>query len=386
MAGLLTIAPFPAVTIDPHRDGDINWQLDPFGHPTWSGDFRSGGWIELLVSGYLAGGPGAQAYRARAKAITLSWLRGVPVSVRDPGTLICISEAFPGQPWIQDQIVSSVDYYAAHWLGAWNHGLKQDLELLRIGCGYPARAFGGAALRWRQTAVRQMIAAFEPNPLGPAIDTQGAVNEQATLYADFVYYLWQHGLPELAACGYRLPGWITARIARLPAFLGYATQPDGNLVQIGDSYVERPQVSPRPPHLVAVYPAGYVFGRSGWGPGASFYSLRFGPRRQVHGHNDHMSLTYYARPQPPRQRRAYRLREHALPHVPAVAGGEQRAGHTRRAVRPARPDFPGQRPDRPVRPVLRVLRHGLRREPAVPQRLRQPAARPGPGLRQGLRF
>jgi hypothetical protein len=49
------------------------------------------------------------------------------------------------------------------------------------------------------------------------------------------------------------------------------------------------------PHLVAVYTAGYVFGRSGWGPGASFYSLRFGPRRQVHGHDDHMSLIYYAR-------------------------------------------------------------------------------------------
>jgi hypothetical protein len=116
-AGRLTIAPFPAVTIDPHRDGDINWQLDPFGHPTWSGDFRSGGWIEMLVSGYLAGGPGAQAYRARAKAITMSWLRGVPVSVRDPGTLICISEAFPGQPWIQDKIVSSVDYYAGALAG-----------------------------------------------------------------------------------------------------------------------------------------------------------------------------------------------------------------------------------------------------------------------------
>ncbi len=295
MAGRLTIAPFPAVTIDPHRDGDINWQLDPFDHPTWFGDFQSGGWIEMLVSGYLAGGPGAQAYQARAKAITMSWLRGVPVSIRDPGTLICLSEAFPGQPWIQDQILSSVDYYATHWMGAWNHGLKQDLELLRIGCGYPAQAFGGAVLRWRQTAVRQMIAAFEPNRLGPEIDTQGAVNEQATLYEDFVYYLWQHGLPELAACGYRLPGWIMARIARLPAFIGNATQPDGYLVQIGDTYVERPLISPRQPHLVAVYAAGYVFGRSGWGPGASFYSLRFGPGRQVHGHDDHMSLTYYAR-------------------------------------------------------------------------------------------
>lgn len=295
MAGRLTIAGFPAATVDPHRDGDIDWRLDPFHHPTWTSVFRSGGWIEMLVSGYLAGGPRAAAYRARARAITQSWLRGVPLSVRDPQTLICVSEAFPGQRWILNAIRPAVDYVAAHWDGAWNHGLKQDLELLRIGCAYPAGAFGGAALVWRRTAVRQMTAAFGPNRLGPSIDAQGAVNEQATLYEDFVYTLWQRALPQLAACGYRLPGWITARIARLPAFLAYATEPDGYLAQLGDSYVERPATAPRQPRTVAVYAGGYVFGRSGWGTGSSFYSLRFGPGRQVHGHDDHMGLTYYAR-------------------------------------------------------------------------------------------
>ena len=295
MAGRVTFAPFPPVTVDPRRDGAIDWGLDPFHHPTWTSDLRSGGWIETLVAGYLAGGPAARAYRARAAAITASWLRGVPVSDRNPATLICLLQAFPGQPWITGRIRATVDYYAAHPMGAWNHGLTQDLELARIGCAYPARAFGGDALTWRRTAVRQIIDSFGPNRLGPAIDAQGAVNEQATLYEDFVYHLWQAGLPELRACGYRLPGWITARIARLPAFLGYATEPDGDLAQIGDTYREHPLVSPRQPRLVAVYRAGYVFGRSGWGRGASFYSLRFGRGRQVHGHDDHMGLTYYAR-------------------------------------------------------------------------------------------
>jgi Heparinase II/III-like protein len=297
MDGQVTFAPWPAVVVDPNQDGDVDWQLDPVSHPTWVSDFQSGDWIEMLVAGYYAGGPDARAYLARAKALTQSWLRGVPVQDRNPGTLICLSEAFPGQAWVQDQIPLTVDYYAAHWQGAWNHGLQQDLELLKIGCSYPAGSFGGDALRWRQTAVRQMISAFEPNPLGPSIDAQGVVNEQATLYEDFVYNLWiTRGLPELAACGYQLPGWITARIAQLPAFLAEATQPDGNLVQIGDTYVEHPVTPPPPqPNLVAVYQAGYVFGRSGWGPGASFYSLRFGPGRQVHGHEDHMGLTYYAR-------------------------------------------------------------------------------------------
>lgn len=295
MAGQVTLPSFPPATVDPRRDGHIDFRLDPFHHPTWVSEFRSGGWIETLVAGYLAGGPGAGAYRARAAAITASWLRGVPVPDRNPATLICLSRAFPGQAWITGQIPATVDYYAAHPMGAWNHGLMQDLELLRIGCAYPARAFGGAALAWRRTAMAQITGSFGPNRLGPAIDAQGAVNEQATLYEDFVYNLWRTGLPELRACGYRLPGWITARIAELPAFLGYATEPDGNLAQIGDTYVEHPAVSPRQPRLVAVYRAGYVFGRSGWGPGASFYTLRFGRGRQVHGHDDHMGLTYFAR-------------------------------------------------------------------------------------------
>jgi Heparinase II/III-like protein len=301
MAGKLTLSPFPQVTIDPKRVGNINWSQDPFHHPTWTQDFQSGGWIEMLISGYLAGGStvstaDAAAYLARAEAITKSWLKGVPIGSRDPATLICLSEGFPGQAWIDDQIDASVNYLAAHWQGAWNHGLVQDLKLMRIGCAYPATAFGGDALRWRQTADSQILSSFQPNRLGPSIDAQGVVNEQATGYERFVYDLWRGGEPELANCGYPLPSGIAARIAKMPAFLAEATQPDGNLVQIGDTYVEGPPTLPaRKLPLVAVYNAGYIFGRSAWGPAGTFYSLRFGPGRQVHGHNDHMGLTYYSR-------------------------------------------------------------------------------------------
>jgi hypothetical protein len=301
MAGRLTISPFPAVTADPGQDGDINWAQHPFNHPTWQQDFQSGGWIEMLISGYLAGGPGARAYLTRAEAITGSWLRGVPIGSRDPQTVICLSEGFPGQAWIDDQIDAGVNYLAAHWQGPWNHGLVQDLKLMRIGCAYPPDAFGGDALKWRNTAYSQILSSFRPNRLGPSIDTQGVVNEQATGYERFVYDLWRGGESELADCGYPLPSDITARIAKMPAFLAEATQPDGNLVQIGDTYVEHPFLQPPPAlparklPLVAVYGAGYIFGRSAWGAGGTFYSLRFGPGRQVHGHDDHMGLTYYSR-------------------------------------------------------------------------------------------
>ena len=51
---------------------------------------------------------------------------------------------------------------------------------------------------------------------------------------------------------------------------------------------------------VKVYNAGYVFGRSGFGQRRAneletFYSLRFGPARDIHGHFDHLSLTFWDR-------------------------------------------------------------------------------------------
>jgi hypothetical protein len=315
MAGRLTIPHFPAVTIDPRRDGAINWSMDPLHDPSWTADFVSAQWVEPVVDRYLAGGPRAGAYRARAKALLQSWLRQVPLAQRNPSTLICSAQAFPGQDWIDRQIPPQVNYSAQHWDGAWNHGLLQDLALLHIGCGYPAQAWDGQPLRWRAIARQQMLASFAANRLGPAIDAQGATNEQATGYASFAHTLWADAEQELTACGYRVPAVIRNRVALMPMFIAQSVQPDGDLAQIGDTYQLPPAMvagpveyamtggakGSRPARRVAVYAAGYVFGRSGWGTKArplarqSFYSLRFGPGRQVHGHDDHMGLTYYAR-------------------------------------------------------------------------------------------
>jgi hypothetical protein len=96
----------------------------PFGNPTWVLDFQSGAWIESLIEAYLVGGPHAGAYRDRAEAILKTWLTGVPIQNRNPETLMCSAQAFPGQAWIHDQIPVLLDYYATHWQGACNHGLS----------------------------------------------------------------------------------------------------------------------------------------------------------------------------------------------------------------------------------------------------------------------
>ena len=316
MAGRLTISPFQAVTIDPGRDGAVDWSMDPYNDPTWVLDFQTGTWMEALVEGYLAGGPHAAAYRQRAKELLTGWLNDVPIASRNPETLMCAAEAFPGQAWIHDQIPPLLDYYAANWEGAYNHGMSQDLELLRAGCAYPATEWGGQPLTWRRLARQRMIESFQPNQYGPAVDAQGAANEQATGYANLDYGLWTEAEVNLGACGQPpLPAQDRAAIARMPLFLALATQPDGRLAQIGDTYAVGPRspagtplrfaasrgLSGTPPaQRVGVYTAGYVFGRSGWGTARtfgsmSFYSLRFGPGTQIHGHADHMGLTYYAR-------------------------------------------------------------------------------------------
>jgi hypothetical protein len=315
MAGSLKISPFLAAVIDPDRDGDINWSMDPYDNPTWVLDFQWGEWIEALIEAYLSGGPHADAYRDRAESILKSWIANVPIADKNPLTAICSARAFPGQAWIHDQIPVLLDYYAANWQGAYNHGLSQDLELLQAGCAYPADEWGGKPLQWRDEARQQVIDFFEPNQYGPALDSQGVVNEQATGYENFDLGLWTEAKDELAACGLPLPGWITSRIALMATFLAMATMPDGRLAQIGDTH----DVTPRdragtplqyaategkegtpPKQRIAVYSAGYVFGRSVWGTSQtfgqqSFYSLRFGPGTQIHGHDDHMGLTYYAR-------------------------------------------------------------------------------------------
>jgi hypothetical protein len=316
MAGRLRIAPFKAVTVDPHKDGEIDWSMNPYHDPTWVLDFQTGAWIEALVKAYLAGGPHAAAYRDRAMALLTGWLTSVPLAHQNPETLMCSAEAFPGQAWIHDEIPVLLDYYAAHWEGAYNHGLSQDLELLRAGCAYPATAWRGSPLSWRQIARRQMIASFQPNTYGPAVDAQGVTNEQATGYANFTFGLWTTAEAGLARCRQpALPKADRARVAKMATFLALATQPDGKLVQIGDTYAIGPRdragtplqfaatrgASGTPPRQrIGVYDAGYVFGRSGWGTTRtfgtmSFYSLRFGPGTQIHGHADHMGLTYYAR-------------------------------------------------------------------------------------------
>ncbi|MFC7591553.1 heparinase II/III family protein [Nonomuraea antimicrobica] len=92
------------------------------------------------------------------------------------------------------------------------------------------------------------------------------------------------------------PQTLIARRAALEAYVAHATQPDGFLAPIGDSPAStRADGFPHEGPVVRVFDGGYVFGRTAWDdPRSAYYSIRFGPGRRMHGHEDHLGVTYSA--------------------------------------------------------------------------------------------
>lgn len=316
LAGWLDVPGFDPVRIG--KGPRFDWEFDPFGHPSWVARFRSLTWVQPLLR--LTGE--RDAYRKRAESILRDFVAANPLSVAAPPapvweptitakraeTLLCATGVLGDATWLSAGLAEHGTLLADRWSGAWNRGTMEIRALLALGC-----LTGNDG--WVALAERRVAESFSDTWPAPVIGVDGSTNEQALSYARTVYWLWRQIARDLAACGREVPDVIPARLPLLLRFLADATMPNGHLVPLGDTYasLDPPRVkgSPgeyagtlgergtAPEHLVGVYAGGYVFGRSGWGTERpfgeeSFYSLRFGPGRQFHGHNDHQSLTWFA--------------------------------------------------------------------------------------------
>lgn len=305
--------------------GNIVWTANPYRQPSWFTWFHSLQWIGAIVKKATTG-PTARrdpSVLTRAETIAADWVRDNPypwpsgpgagnATMTRANTLLCLRGALirtrgSAPAWLDASLVRH-----ATWLGAayrsWtdhNVGTDQTIAMLGIGCTLNRREFVTTAAARLRASINRVI------------DAQGANNEQSVGYADWNFKLWDKAGRTLRNCGMEAPGatGFTARLAGLGAFLDAATAPDGTQARLGDTTTTRLGASRSPAQAwvasngasgappakrVSVYPAGYVFGRSGWGtPGSvrnqSFYTLRFGPARAAHGHNDHTSLTWQAR-------------------------------------------------------------------------------------------
>lgn len=176
------------------------------------------------------------------------------------------------------------NYFRRH-----NHGLMQNMSLVRSGCQQAEQS-------WVNTAWRRMKDDFEF-----AVNASGVNNEQATGYAFFNWRAWEEALNEIEKCDLAsIPPEtreeFNRRLALLADFNAHATQPDGQMVPIGDTLVNRIGITDRTQlPTTAIYQDGYAFGRSSWqDPNAMHWSVRFGPKRKNHGHDDHLAVTYFA--------------------------------------------------------------------------------------------
>jgi len=309
----------------PYRVGDgtgnVNWRVNPYKNPSWYMWLHSLRW---LGQGITAGSLGDLVTLQHTAAIAKDWVDDNPYSWKSDigawestmhrtNVLVCLRhavlaayavDALPSAyAWLDASLHDHARFLINNWSGAWNHGTDESLILFGVGCLLDRADY-------RSLAVTRL-----DSSITTAIDGQGSTNEQATAYAQMNYGLWGRVEEVLRACNAEPSPTISARRALMATWIAHATSSNGTLHQIGDSeqvktigypgtpleYAASAGASAvAPKQRVAMYSRGFVFGRSGWGsPGKPFadestYSIRYGRSRAVHGHNDHMAMTYTA--------------------------------------------------------------------------------------------
>jgi hypothetical protein len=278
--------------------------------------------LRWLGQGITAGSQGNTAALNRVTTIVHDWVLDNPYSwkanvgawestMHRTNVLVCTRQAvlaglgvttLPAQyQWLDAALLDHAKFLVNNWSGAWNHGTDESIALFGVGCTLNKPEYLNLAVNRLQAGI------------STSIDAQGSTNEQSTAYAQFNYSLWGRAIDVLRACGADPGTTISARRALLADWLAHATDSRGMLHQIGDSELVRTApvantpleyagnlgASGTPPSdRVRVYSAGYVFGRSAWGPGfagQASYGIRYGAARALHGHSDHTSITYTAR-------------------------------------------------------------------------------------------
>lgn len=314
---------YPRVKVGDGRN-NINWTLDPYGKPSWRTWFHSLYWTASLIKKSTQGWTAQRDPKAIDGAVDIAadWVKDNPFPwPTGPGAgnatmtrtdhLLCLRGALEklGRPipsWLDNSLIQHYRWLKGNIWADHNVGTDQLIAMLGVACvlGRPdLREEPAKALAGRITRV---------------IDSQGANNEQSPGYARWNHELWGQAENAMRTCGVNSGALstIASRRAAAMRFLDQATAPDGTLALIGDTepLTLDPAKSPAqawiasngatgapPAARVAVYSAGFVFGRSGWGTGArkpaqeSFYTLHYGPTRVGHGHNDHTALTWMTR-------------------------------------------------------------------------------------------
>ena len=286
-------------------------------HPTVRFYVHSLNWLDFLVDAAIAGETSwATSAGEFARDVAQQWWGlntenpnwrddeyvwgGHGVAIR-AAFLTVLSELYPDEQWLHDALNEHALDLVEHFDGYWNHGLTQSLALMMAGG------------RLNSDELLEIGAERAVDCLDVMVDEEGAINEQAPEYGSYIERLIRETYKVLGIYG--MPGRDALQDKKklVRQFMAHAITPGGTYVEIGDSAPRRPTFMLEAPiefvfsngvlgeelPNVRVYKQGFVFGRSGFGQQRhqteeTYYTLRFGPKRQIHGHLDHLSTTYWA--------------------------------------------------------------------------------------------
>ncbi|WP_086280018.1 heparinase II/III domain-containing protein [Campylobacter devanensis] len=233
-----------------------------------------------------------QVYSGHTVALRLEFLLLVYIFKQDSLILKTIQE--------------HIDFLKQNYDGDWNHGLDQSIALLKA-----AYFFNLSAIK--ELAIQRIYSNFNQT-----FDEEGVCQEQAISYHHYNIYRFWHVMKifKFINENYKI---FENKLNLANNFLLWAILPNGYYCNLGDTIYEKPSFDiftkeqkaliKQNSSLInelfypsvnggAIFKAGYIFMRSNWGgvmnnSSPRHLSTRFGSARIIHGHNDHMSITYF---------------------------------------------------------------------------------------------
>ncbi len=168
-------------------------------------------------------------------------------------------------------------YYGPPNAQVHNHGLMANLQLVRAGelLDIP---------EWKDTAINRMT-----TEAPQAFSRAGLSYEQSSDYQGVNASLWGQAAKVLEASpGAAAASQLLEAVARAWEAYSWETEPDGTIVQIGDSNETPGRAGTlTTPRVLRDDQTGHVIGRWSWtDPLTSYYTIRYGPPRRAHGHED----------------------------------------------------------------------------------------------------
>jgi len=170
-------------------------------------------------------------------------------------------------------------YYGPPRFSVHNHGLMSNIQLARAADQIDRPA-------WKTTAVQRMT-----SEAPKAFSRAGISFEQSAGYQLGNAMLWQQAADLLAETPGSAGAAATINQTVVAAYraYGWMTEPDGNIVQVGDSSLQAgtPIDLGDSQRILKDDQTGWIIGRWSWtDPNTTYYTVRYGPPLYGHGHHD----------------------------------------------------------------------------------------------------